>query len=233
MAEPEESGEAEGRRAAEGSREAENVPGRGAGPAPGGSDAAGGPDAADTEDGLEETGHAPVPGAGDVPATADGSVPGAGDVPGGAGSSSPVSLARWGLGLLGVLLIGIGGRHLSSLPDPYAVLVWLGGALVLHDGVVAPLVLAVGLLVAALPARPVVRAALVTAGALVLVTLPLLLRPGAPPNPSALPLPYARNLLLVLAVVAGCATAAALLARLRRRRHPRGPGGDRKADAPA
>ncbi|MFJ6934736.1 hypothetical protein [Streptomyces sp. NPDC101132] len=144
-----------------------------------------------------------------------------------------MSPARWVVGGLGVLLIGIGGWHLAAQPDPYAVLVWLGGALVLHDGVLAPLVLAVGLLVAALPARPVVRAALVTAGALVLVTLPLLLRPGAPPNPSALPLPYGRNLLLVLAAVAVCATAAALLARLRSRRRPRGPGGDGKADAPA
>ncbi|MGW0699839.1 hypothetical protein ACWD0A_11020 [Streptomyces sp. NPDC002867] len=128
-----------------------------------------------------------------------------------------MSVVRYALGALGLLLIGIGGRHLAARPDPYDVLLWMAGALVLHDGVLAPVVLAVGLLVAAVPARPVVRGALVTGGALVLVTLPLLLRPGAPPNPSALPLPYVRNLLLVLAVVAGVALAWVGLTRLRRR----------------
>ncbi|MFP1628032.1 hypothetical protein ACLB9X_23330 [Streptomyces sp. 5K101] len=128
-----------------------------------------------------------------------------------------MSVVRCALGALGLLLIGVGGRQLAAQPDPYDVLLWMAGALVLHDGVLAPVVLAVGLLVAALPARPVVRGALVTGGALVLVTLPLLVRPGAPPNPSALPLPYARNLLLVLAVVAAVALAWVVLTRLRRR----------------
>lgn len=100
-----------------------------------------------------------------------------------------VSAMRWVLGGLGVFLIGIGAWHLAAQPDPYDALVWLAGALVLHDGVLAPLVLAVGLLVAAVPGRRVVRGALIVCGVLVLVTLPLLLRPGAPPNPSALPFP--------------------------------------------
>lgn len=135
-----------------------------------------------------------------------------------------VSVVRCALGALGLLLIGVGGRQLAAQPDPYDVLLWMAGALVLHDGVLAPVVLAVGLLVAALPARPVVRGALVTGGALVLVTLPLLVRPGAPPNPSALPLPYARNLLLVLAVVAAVALAWVGLTRLRRRGRASGAG---------
>ncbi|MBT2472159.1 hypothetical protein J7E97_30960 [Streptomyces sp. ISL-66] len=124
--------------------------------------------------------------------------------------------ARWVLGGCGLLLIAVGARLLSLLPDPVAVGVWLGGALVLHDGVIAPLVLAAGMAVAAVPARGVVRGALLTAGALVLVTLPLLLRPGTPPNPSALPLPYGRNLALVLGVVAVTAAATALAPRLGR-----------------
>ncbi|MEU2393506.1 hypothetical protein [Streptomyces sp. NPDC007369] len=145
----------------------------------------------------------------------------------GATGRGPFSLPRLLIGALGLLLIGIGGWQLAALPDPYDVLVWLGGALVLHDALLAPLVLATGLLVAAVPARAVVRGVLVTAGALVLVTLPLLLRPGAPPNPSALPLPYARNLLLVLAavvLVAAGAVAAALLARRHRARPRPGDG---------
>ncbi len=120
------------------------------------------------------------------------------------------------LGGAGLLLIAIGGRLLADLPDPLDVLVWMGGALVLHDAIIAPLVLVAGLAVAAVPARGLVRGALLTAGALVLVTLPLLLRPGTPPNPSALPLPYGRNLLLVLAAVAVAAGVAAAVGRRRR-----------------
>ncbi|MFD9302770.1 hypothetical protein ACFWCB_08785 [Streptomyces sp. NPDC060048] len=131
---------------------------------------------------------------------------------------------RWLLGGCGLLLIAIGGRLLSVLPDPLDVMVWLGGALVLHDAVVAPLVLACGLAVAAVPARGVVRGALLTASALVLVTLPLLLRPGPPPNPSALPLPYGRNLALVLVAVAVAAGVVALAGRWRRSRPPSDPG---------
>lgn len=127
------------------------------------------------------------------------------------------------LGGAGLLLIAIGGRLLADLPDPLDVLVWLGGALVLHDGLIAPLVLAAGFAVAAVPARGPVRGALLTAGVLVLVTLPLLLRPGTPPNPSALPLPYGRNLAVVLAAVAVAAGAVAVVGRWRRSR-PRPSG---------
>jgi hypothetical protein len=132
-----------------------------------------------------------------------------------------VKAFRYALGALGLLLIAIGGRLVAGLPDPLDVAVWLGGALVLHDGIIAPLVLAAGLLVAAVPARGLVRGALITGGALVLVTLPALLRPGAPVNPSALPLPYGRNLLVVLAAVAAVTAVVALVRRGRRSR-PRG-----------
>lgn len=120
-----------------------------------------------------------------------------------------VSLGRGLLGAAGLALIGIGAWRVAELPDPVGVVVWLGGALVLHDGVIAPLVLGVGLGVAvALPAgwpRGVVRGALVAGGVLVLVTLPVLVRPGVAPNATALPLPYGRNLLLVLGGVVAVA----------------------------
>ncbi|MGW7099538.1 hypothetical protein [Streptomyces sp. NPDC054838] len=109
---------------------------------------------------------------------------------------------RYALGALGLLSIAVGARLVAALPDPLDVLVWLGGALVLHDALIAPLVLGAGLLLAALPARRLLRGALLTGGAVVLITLPLLLRPGGTANPSALPLPYGRNLLLVLGAVA-------------------------------
>ncbi|MFF6883738.1 hypothetical protein ACFY9F_11160 [Streptomyces sp. NPDC012421] len=122
---------------------------------------------------------------------------------------------RYALGGLGVLMIGTGAWLVASEPDPAGVLLWLAGALVLHDGVLAPVVLAVGLLLVGRRYRGVLRAALVAAGSLVLVTLPLLVRPGEPPNPSALPLPYGRNLTIVLVVVAVGAGVSILVRRRR------------------
>lgn len=135
-----------------------------------------------------------------------------------------VGVVRYVLGGLGLLLMAIGGRQLSVLPQSEDVAVWLVGALVLHDGLIAPLVLAGGFLIAAVPARGVLRGALIVGGSLVLITLPLLVRPGSPPNPSALPLPYGRNLLLVLAVVAIAAVVVAVAARYRPRHPGRRPG---------
>lgn len=134
------------------------------------------------------------------------------------------ALLRYAAGGLGVVLMAVGTGLVLSARDAWGAVVWLGGALVLHDAVLAPLVLGVGMLVAALPARGVVRGALVVGGSLVLITLPLLLRPGAPPNPSALPLPYGRNLVIVLGAVAGAACLVLLVRRLRRR--PRRTEGD-------
>ncbi|WP_107060299.1 hypothetical protein [Streptomyces sp. NRRL F-5123] len=128
---------------------------------------------------------------------------------------------RAGLLAPGLFFLAVGGRLLSRLPDPYPVLEWLAGAVLLHDAAIGPLVLAVGLLVARLPARAAVRTALLTGGALLLVTLPALLRPRPTANPSVLPLPYGRNLLVLLAVTALSALAATATAALRARRAAR------------
>lgn len=127
------------------------------------------------------------------------------------------SVFRYGVGGLGLVLIGIGAWRVADQPDPLGVLVWLAGAVVLHDGIIAPLVLAVGLLLVGRHDRRVLRGALVVAGSLVLITLPLLVRPGEPPNPSALPLPYGRNLVIVLAAVAVVAGVVILVRRRGRR----------------
>ncbi|MFI8766725.1 hypothetical protein ACIGN6_17670 [Streptomyces sp. NPDC053792] len=122
---------------------------------------------------------------------------------------------RHAVGGLGLALIGLGAWLVADQPDPTGVLVWLAGALVLHDGILAPLVLAVGLLFVGRSRRGLLRAASVVAGSVILVTLPLLVRPGEPPNPSALPLPYGRNLAIVLAAVAVVAGALYLVRRRR------------------
>lgn len=123
-------------------------------------------------------------------------------------------------GALGLALMAVGATLLLTGGQLKDVALWLAGAIVLHDGIIAPLVLGVGLLLAAVPARGTVRGALVVAGCLTMIALPPLLRPGAPTNPSALPLDYLRNWLLVLAAVA-VATGAVLAVRWLLRKVPR------------
>ncbi|WP_405603701.1 hypothetical protein OG741_32605 [Streptomyces sp. NBC_01410] len=123
-------------------------------------------------------------------------------------------------GALGLALMTVGAVLLVTGGQLKDVALWLAGAIVLHDGIVAPLVLGVGLLLAAVPARGTVRGALVVAGCLTVVALPVLLRPGTPKNPTVLPLDYVRNWLLALAAVA-VLTGMLLAARWIRRRVPR------------
>lgn len=133
------------------------------------------------------------------------------------------------LGAAGVALMTVGLVLLVTGGQFKDVALWLAGAVVLHDLLVAPLVLAAGLLLAQLPARGLLRGALVTAGCLTAVALPVLLAPGTPGNPSVLPLDYPRNWLLSLAAVAAV-TGAALAGRwLRARwaRRSRAGGGSR------
>ncbi|MFJ7049699.1 hypothetical protein ACIQVC_40760 [Streptomyces sp. NPDC101112] len=123
-------------------------------------------------------------------------------------------------GAVGVALMAVGVSLLADVRDATGVLVWLGGAIVLHDVVIAPLVLLAGLVAVRGRTRGPVRGALVVAGALTVVALPALLRPGRTANSSVLPLDYPRNWLLALVAVTAV-TALVLAARgLARRRRP-------------
>ncbi|MFF9011473.1 hypothetical protein ACF09C_00655 [Streptomyces sp. NPDC014870] len=129
-------------------------------------------------------------------------------------------VVRYAVGALGVGLMGLGAVLVVRTGTVGEVLLWLAGAIVLHDGLIAPLVRGVGLLLAAVPARGVLRGGLVVAGSLTLIALPLLLRPGSAPNPTALPLDYLRNWLVLMGVVAvgtGALLGARRLAQRRRR----------------
>ncbi|MEH0580974.1 MULTISPECIES: hypothetical protein [Streptomyces] len=106
------------------------------------------------------------------------------------------------IGAGGLVLMGVGGSLLLDVRDLADVLIWLGGAVVLHDALIAPLVLLVGLVVVRGGVRGPVRGGLLVAGALTAVALPVLLRPGPRANSSVLPLDYSRNWLLLLAAVA-------------------------------
>ncbi|MFD7163814.1 hypothetical protein [Streptomyces violascens] len=105
-------------------------------------------------------------------------------------------------GAAGLALMAFGALLLWDQTTHWDVLIWLAGAVVLHDGVIAPLVLGVGFLVGGLKYRGLVRGALLAAGCLTLVALPVLLRPLPTANSSVLPLDYVRGLLISLAAVA-------------------------------
>jgi hypothetical protein len=98
--------------------------------------------------------------------------------------------------------MGVGVSLLMDVRGLPGVLLWLGGAVVLHDVVIAPMVLLIGPALVRGGVRGPVRAALVVAGALTTVALPVLLRPGRRANSSVLPLDYPRNWLVALVVVA-------------------------------
>jgi len=93
--------------------------------------------------------------------------------------------------LLGVAGVGLGAYGVvvlvgSGFADAWPVLVWLGGGLAVHDAVLAPLVVGLGVLAARLvgwrPGRAVLLLVLVLLGTLTLVALPVLLGYGAIPH---------------------------------------------------
>jgi hypothetical protein len=114
----------------------------------------------------------------------------------------------WGL----VLLVGLGPRVVS-------VLTWLVGGVVLHDAVLAPVVVVLGVLAARVSPgwlRPSLVGLLVVLGPLTLVAIPVLGRFGArPDNPTLLDRPYWAG---YWAVVVLAVLVAGWLARRRRRR---------------
>ncbi|WSM87752.1 hypothetical protein OIF68_37795 [Actinacidiphila glaucinigra] len=136
-----------------------------------------------------------------------------------------VSVTRLLTGAVGLVLAGVGGCLLVEVRDVTGVLIWLGGAVLLHDVLIAPLVLLIGSALVRGCVRGAVRGALLVGGALTAVALPVLLRPGKPANPSVLPLDYPRNwLVTLLAVAVVAALVPVLRSALRSRRRSRAAG---------
>ena len=120
---------------------------------------------------------------------------------------------RWTLGAAGVAAM-IWAAYLAltggSATNPVGIATWLVAGLVLHDAVLAPVVLGIGWLVSrVLPMwlRAPVQVGALVAGVVGLASIPLVLGLGRrPDNPSADPLDYPRNLLIVVtAIVVVCA----------------------------
>jgi hypothetical protein len=127
---------------------------------------------------------------------------------------------RIAIGSVGVLL-GLFGvfRLLTQVPllDIVVLLGWLAAALVLHDGVLSPIVLGIGAAITrVLPARAAgyVQGGLVAGGLITVIAVPMIYRQGSQPSQKALlEQNYSGNLVLLLALVLG-GTVVLYLARL-------------------
>lgn len=121
--------------------------------------------------------------------------------------------AAVGWTVMAVALTGALLDHVDTRPPSLARFL-LGGALV-HDLVVAPVVIAGGALVARWVrprSRAAVQAALIVSGSLALFSFPLVRGYGrAAGNPTSVPHDYGRNLLVVVALVWAIAGATALV----------------------
>ena len=106
---------------------------------------------------------------------------------------------------------------------------WLVGAAVVHDALLLPLVLGAGWLISRwvpVPFRVPVRAALVIGAIVSLAVWPIAQRWGArDDNPSILPLPVARNLVIMWVVLFVVALGVGTSSWLRQRRHTARPEG--------
>ena len=139
--------------------------------------------------------------------------------------SAAAPLWRWLFLVPGFAAVGWGALGLLRddrvhLP---AWLAWFVGSALVHDLVVAPLVVVVGAALARLlprPARPPIVVGLVVSGVLTLVALPFILDLTTSLEPGFLPLDYGRNLLLLIAGVMAVAGVWAVAATVRARRRP-------------
>ncbi len=131
---------------------------------------------------------------------------------------------RFALGAVGVVAM-IWAAYLvltgGAATNPVGVATWLIAGLVLHDFVFAPVIVGLGWVVArALPSwlRAPVQVGALIAGVVAIASIPLVLGRGRrPDNPSADPLDYPRNLLIVVAVVVAVCAVWALAAWRRQR----------------
>lgn len=131
---------------------------------------------------------------------------------------------RYGLVAAGILVLLYGAWHLvaelpGNLPD---LALWMVGIVVIHDGLLSPLIVALGWILArTVPprGRRYLQAALITGGLITIVAIPLIHRQGTQPVSKALLLQnYGGNLAILLGLVAAANVIAYALAVARDRR---------------
>jgi len=139
-----------------------------------------------------------------------------------------VRLYRIALAVAGGMLIALGAFRLVTeldRPDLVTLGLWLLVAVALHDGVIAPLTVGVGVTLTRVPprARRYVQGALVAGALITVVAIPLIDRKGTQPAVKAILLrDYAGNLALLLGLTAGVAVVLYVARVLRDRRSSTG-----------
>jgi len=121
---------------------------------------------------------------------------------------STTRVVRYGLGAVGiavmiVAVLGVLRDHAQTAPVSLAI--WLAAGVVLHDGLVAPLLIGIGALVfkvVPVHLRGVVSVGLVAAGTVLLVAVPIIIASHRPrQNATILPLNYVASLLVIEATL--------------------------------
>jgi len=140
--------------------------------------------------------------------------------------------ARIVLVVIGVLVIAFGAYVLVTTVRPnriWGLATWLLGAVILHDAILSPFVVGVGLLLRRTGrslrawALVVVQAAIVLGSVLALVVLPeIAAKHHGQKNPTVLPFDYGARLLVVEGVLLLVVVAVLTIAAVRARRMPVG-----------
>jgi hypothetical protein len=136
-------------------------------------------------------------------------------------------MRRWRYALVAVGALGLfygGLRLVTEVPEQLPGLVlWMVGIVVIHDGILSPVVVGVGWLLArSAPAhgRRHLQSALLVGGLVTVVAIPLILRRGTQrPAKALVTQNYGANLAILLGLVVVLNLAAYLLTRARTR-HP-------------
>jgi hypothetical protein len=140
----------------------------------------------------------------------------------------PSGVAFWAGAVAGTALIAVGVYGMASTQELNRIVNWAmyaGGAIALHDALLAPFAIAVGMVLARrapVLARPVLQSALIVSASVALATAPVWLERGRgryPDNTTILPdASYPANLALVLGAVWLVASAAIAVRVARARR---------------
>jgi hypothetical protein len=136
-------------------------------------------------------------------------------------------LGRLAVAAVGIVMIGIGVRGIinhGADTHPRSWAIWIVAAALGDDLVVIPILLVIGVVVMrVVPAavQSVIQIALIVSGAVSAIGTVAILasnRRVHPNNPSLLPLPYVRNLVLILTAIWLIAAIVVTVMMLRRRR---------------
>ncbi len=136
--------------------------------------------------------------------------------------NAPSGKAFWACLAAGWAVMAFGLRGVlqnSTATHPANLSAWFFGSGLLHDLLLAPAVFLIAVVLGRLVparARAIVQAGLIVSAVVILVAIPLILGPGKPGNPSALPRNYPVGLSIVVGTVWAATALLFLVGRIRR-----------------